>query len=73
VEERAAVLWRAIDDLPEKLRVVIVLASMQGHDIAEVGRLLELAPGTVKSRLFLARTRLKEKLSCVLDPTNPTR
>jgi len=73
VEERAAALWRAIDELPEKLRVVIVLASMEGHDTAEVARLLELPVGTVKSRLFLARTRLKEKLSCVLDPTNPTR
>jgi RNA polymerase sigma-70 factor, ECF subfamily len=60
--ERAQQLWRAIDALPEKLRVVIVLASIQGHDIGEVARLLALPQGTIKSRLFLARRRLKEQL-----------
>src|SRR4030095_8886457 len=61
-EERAAMLWDAIDSLPEKLRRVIVLASIEGHDVAEVGRLLGIPAGTVKSRLFLARQRLKEHL-----------
>ena len=65
--ERAAHLWSAIDALPEKLRVVIVLASIEEHDIGEVARLLDLPEGTVKSRLFLARQRLKEQLQC-----NPT-
>src|SRR5215471_18109931 len=60
--ERAEALWQAIDDLPEKLRVVIVLAAIEGYDVAEVGRLLRLPPGTVKSRLFLARKRLQERL-----------
>ena len=64
--ERADRLWRAIDALPDKLRVVIVLASIEGHDIAEVARLLALPPGTVKSRLFLARQRLKEQLQWTL-------
>jgi RNA polymerase sigma-70 factor (ECF subfamily) len=59
---RAAELWRAIDALPEKLRIVIVLASIEGHDIGEVAALMRLPPGTVKSRLFLARQRLKELL-----------
>src|SRR5262245_30251934 len=60
--ERADRLWAAIDALPEKLRVAIVLANMQGHDVAEVARLLDIPEGTVKSRLFLARQRLKELL-----------
>ena len=55
-------LWDAIDSLPEKLRRVIVLASIEGHDVAEVGRLLGIPAGTVKSRLFLARQRLREHL-----------
>jgi RNA polymerase sigma-70 factor (ECF subfamily) len=55
-------LWRAIDALPEKLRVVIVLATIEGHDMEQVGALLRIPAGTVKSRLFLARQRLKEAL-----------
>jgi RNA polymerase sigma-70 factor (ECF subfamily) len=60
--ERAERLWRAIDALPKKLRLVIVLASMEGHDVREVAGLLAVAEGTVKSRLFEARRRLQERL-----------
>jgi RNA polymerase sigma-70 factor (ECF subfamily) len=62
MRERAAQLWQAIDALPEKLRLVTVLAGIEGHDIREVALLLGLPDGTVKSRLFLARQRLKELL-----------
>ena len=55
-------LWNAIDALPPKLRLVIVLSSIEGHNIGEVAALLGLSAGTVKSRLFLARQRLKELL-----------
>ena len=61
--ERAAQLWRAIDALSEKLRIVIVLAGIQEHDIKEVAALLDLPEGTVKSRLFAARQQLKDALS----------
>ncbi len=67
--ERAAQLWHAIDALPEKLRVVVVLAGIEEHDIGEVGLLLGLPPGTVKARLFLARQRLKEHLQCTMNET----
>jgi RNA polymerase sigma-70 factor (ECF subfamily) len=60
--ERATRLWQAIDELPEKLRVVVVLAAMEGHDVREVAELLGLPDGTVKSRLFSAREKLKERL-----------
>jgi RNA polymerase sigma-70 factor (ECF subfamily) len=63
--ERARRLWAAIDELPEKLRIAIVLSGIEGHDIAEVARLLEIPEGTVKSRLFLARKALAEKLQCL--------
>ena len=66
-EERSAHLWRAIDALPEKLRVVTVLAAIEGHDLAEVSRLLELPLGTVKWRLFAARKELQEKLRWLMN------
>ena len=61
--ERAEQLWLAIDALPEKLRLVIVLAGIQEHDIRVVATLLDVPDGTVMSRLFLARQQLKERLS----------
>ncbi|HEV3216401.1 MAG TPA: RNA polymerase sigma factor [Vicinamibacterales bacterium] len=60
--ERTAEIWRAIDGLSDKLRVVVVLAGIEGHDIREIAKLLGLPEGTVKSRLFLARRRLREQL-----------
>jgi RNA polymerase sigma-70 factor (ECF subfamily) len=55
-------LWSAVDGLPEKLRLVIVLAGIEGYQVREVATLLELPEGTVKSRLHLARRRLAEVL-----------
>lgn len=52
----------ALDALPEKLRLVMVLAAIEGHDTREVATLLEIPEGTVKSRLFLARKQMAEKL-----------
>jgi len=60
--QRADHLWSAIDALPDKLRVTVVLANIEGHDVEEVARLLAVPVGTVKSRLFLARQKLKESL-----------
>jgi RNA polymerase sigma-70 factor (ECF subfamily) len=69
--ERAARLWEAIDELPEKLRLVIVLSAIQGHDVREVAGLLDLPEGTVKSRLFLARKDLAQRLQCLANDTPP--
>jgi RNA polymerase sigma-70 factor, ECF subfamily len=67
--ERAEELWKAIDMLPEKLRLVIVLAGIEGHDVREVATLLDVPDGTVKSRLFLARKQLRERLSWMATGT----
>ena len=67
--ERAERLWAAIEALPEKLRLTIVLAGIDGHDVREVAALLRLPEGTVKSRLFLARKRLREELSWMAEDT----
>ena len=62
VNERAAQLWQAIDALPDRLRFAMVLAGIEGHNVREVSSLMGLPEGTVKSRLFLARRRMKEHL-----------
>jgi RNA polymerase sigma-70 factor, ECF subfamily len=55
-------LNQELDVLPEKLRIVMVMAAIEGYDTREVAKLLELPEGTVKSRLRLARKRLADKL-----------
>jgi RNA polymerase sigma-70 factor (ECF subfamily) len=62
--EFQAKLDRALDELPEKQRLALLLSAMEGHTIEEVAKLLGVPIGTVKSRIFLARKQLAEKLRC---------
>lgn len=55
-------LAEEMDSLPEKLRIVMIMAAIEGYDTREVAALLGLPEATVKSRLRLARKRLAEKL-----------
>ena len=57
-------LENALAELPEKLRLVLLLAAMEGHTIEEIAALVGIPVGTVKSRIFLARKQLAEKLRC---------
>jgi RNA polymerase sigma-70 factor, ECF subfamily len=60
---------QALDALPEKLRIVMVLAAIEGYNTREVAKLANLPEGTVKSRLFLARKKLAESLQCLVKNT----
>ncbi|MEW6332917.1 MAG: sigma-70 family RNA polymerase sigma factor [Thermodesulfobacteriota bacterium] len=52
--------------LPGDQREVLVLRDIQGFSYEEIGEILGLPEGTVKSRLFRARNDLKERLSGVI-------
>jgi len=52
----------AIEALPELFRVPLVMADLEDRDYGEIGRLLDLPVGTVKSRLHRARRRLQRRL-----------
>ena len=62
-------LAQALDALPDKLRIVMVLAAIEGYNTREVAKLAGLPEGTVKSRLFLARKKLAESLQCLAKNT----
>ena len=55
-------LHQAIDSLPEKLRVAVILYYFQDMDVNSAAQVLGVPPGTVKSRLHKARVKLKEVL-----------
>lgn len=57
-------LDRALEELPKRLRLALLLSAMEGHTIDEIASMLGVPVGTVKSRIFLARKKLAEKLRC---------
>ena len=62
-----APLYEAIDRLPEKLRLAVILFYFEEMDIAATGKVLGIPEGTVKSRLSKARKLLKEVLARETD------
>ena len=52
----------AIRSLDDEHRNVIILRELNGQTYEEIARTLDISVGTVKSRIFRARTRLKEIL-----------
>lgn len=52
----------AVYRLPEKLRKVIILNHFDGLSYKEISEILDIPIGTVMSRLFNARTKLKDLL-----------
>lgn len=55
-------LHEAIDKLPEKYRITIILYYFKDKDIKSVSKILDVPEGTIKSRLNKARKLLKEVL-----------
>ena len=60
-------LEAAVGELPSIHRNVILLHDVEGLDYREIAELLEIPLGTVKSRLFLARKRLRRALDPYLN------
>lgn len=56
-------LWRAVQGLKPIYRAVVVLRYYEDLSEAEMAEILELPPGTVKSRLHHARRLLERKLA----------
>ena len=60
-------LLKAIRKLPEGKQDIIRLFYAEEYSINEISKFLSIPVGTVKSRLFKAREKLKSILKCNLD------
>lgn len=54
------VVRRSIEELPAAAREIIVLRDIEGLSYAEIAEMLGLTEGTLKSKLFRARERLRK-------------
>ena len=64
--ERSAALRRAITELSDERRAVVVLADLEGLAYEEIAEALGLPIGTVRSRLHRARMDLRKRLEKLL-------
>jgi RNA polymerase sigma-70 factor (ECF subfamily) len=61
-KETMGMVRQIIDELPQPHRAVIVLFYLENLSLEEISQVLELPLGTVKSRLYYARERLRKAL-----------
>ncbi len=58
---------KALEELDDEYRTVLVLKDIESFDYQQIADILEVPIGTVKSRIHRARTALREKLSPVME------
>jgi len=61
------IVHKAIMNLPERYRTVIVMRHLQEMSVEEIAQTLNLPTGTVKTHLFRAREMLRGRLASVLE------
>ncbi len=61
-KELAEEVDRMIQDLPEKIRVPLILFYLSDCSIEQIAAIIKKPPGTVKSRLFKGRSLIKKRL-----------
>lgn len=66
-QEETELVQKAVERLPERLKAPVLLYYMEELSVDEIAGLINIPAGTVKSRLYQARKRLKKELEDVLN------
>jgi RNA polymerase sigma-70 factor (ECF subfamily) len=61
--EESALLRKAIESLPDSHRVVVILYYLEDLSVSEVAYALGVPEGTIKSRLYYAREKLRKAIA----------
>lgn len=72
-EELERTVMKAVDGLPEELRVAITLREVDGLSYEEIAQKMDCPIGTVRSRIFRAREAIDVELRPLLDVQSATR
>lgn len=72
-KEIATAISNAVDQLGDAHRIVFTLHCYEGFSYGEIAAVLGIPVGTVMSRLFHARRKIKDALPADWDPGGPSR
>lgn len=61
-EQQRRMLWRALDTLPEKERMALILRDVEGFSTSEVATILESSEATVRSQICRGRLKIREAM-----------
>jgi RNA polymerase sigma-70 factor (ECF subfamily) len=62
-EQDRRLLWKALDALPQKERMALILRDIDGLSTSEVAQILASSETTVRSQISRARVRMKETIA----------
>ncbi|HEX2595346.1 MAG TPA: RNA polymerase sigma factor RpoE [Luteimonas sp.] len=65
-------VMRAVEALPEELRVAITLREVDGLSYEEIAKKMDCPIGTVRSRIFRAREAIDQEMRPLMDSTDTT-
>ena len=68
--ELATTIQDAINELPEELRVAIVLRELEGLSYEEIAAAMDCPIGTVRSRIFRARDAIEKRIRPLIDESD---
>jgi len=66
-QEIVETIKTAIENLPEEMRMAIMLREFEGMSYEEIAEAMDCPVGTVRSRIFRAREAIDSKLTPLLD------
>ena len=64
-DQLQAVVYKAIDDLPEELKVAVTLREYEGLSYEEIAGVMDCPVGTIRSRIFRAREAIEKKIAAL--------
>ncbi len=69
-DDHTKIVLNAIKKLPENQQIILRLFYVEEYAIHEISNILNISKGTVKSRLFYAREKLKSHLNLLKGKTH---
>ncbi len=66
-EERKTVVKKAVNELPERQRIALILSKFEGKSYKEIAQIIGVSLSSVESLIFRAKENLRKKLLLLIE------